>query len=146
MSKLNEKASQARRTRELTLQLVYQLYERDGEDPEDIFEGFVQEFVAPDETNLDSVHELFAGICEYREKFEDVLLENLIGWRPERVAHVDRAAIFIALYEIYFKSEKIPVAVAIDEAVELAKRYGTEVSGRFVNGVLGNIVRTGSLK
>jgi N utilization substance protein B len=53
---------------------------------------------------------------------------------------VDRVAIRLALYE-GFVTGRIPVAVAISEAVELAKRFGTEESGRFVNGVLGRIVR-----
>ena len=144
MSKLNERAAHARKARELALQLVYQLYVRAEDEPEEIYNGFAMNF-AFESPELEDAHILFAGVCEYKEKFEDVLLENLVGWRPERISPIDRAAIFIALYEIYFKTEQTPVAVAIDEAVELVKIYSGDDSGRFVNGVLGSIVRSSRL-
>lgn len=145
MSKLNEKAAHARMARELALKLVYQLYVCPEDDPEEIYNGFVMNFVTPDETALDMAYSLFTGVNANKEKFEYILLENLVGWRPERISPVDRAVIFIALYEIYFKEESTPVAVAINEAVELAKIYGGEDSGRFVNGVLGNVVRSNKI-
>ena len=70
-------------------------------------------------------------------------MDSIIGWIPEIMVAVNKAAISIALYEGII-SAKVPVAVAISEAVELAKSYGTSDSGRFVNGVLGRIVRKGT--
>ena len=69
------------------------------------------------------------------EAISDLLRENLIGWRPERMVAVDKVAISLALYEGVI-SKKVPIAVSISEAVELAKVFGTAESGRFVNGVL----------
>lgn len=77
---------------------------------------------------------------ENGEEISELLRDNIIGWRPERMVAVDKAAICIALYEGVI-SERVPIAVAISEAVELAKTFGTAESGRFVNGVLGRIVR-----
>lgn len=65
---------------------------------------------------------------------------SIVGWRPERMVLVDRVAIRLALFESLVE-KLIPVPVAISEAVELAKRFGTDESGKFVNGVLGKIVR-----
>ncbi|MDO4952446.1 MAG: transcription antitermination factor NusB [Synergistaceae bacterium] len=144
MNKLNEKALHARRARELALQLVYQLYARPDDEPDEIYNCFASDF-ASEAVDLDKARELFLGVCENKEKFEEILLENLVGWRPERISMVDKAAIFIALYEIYRSEKQTPVPVAIDECVEIAKRFGTDDSGRFVNGVLGNIVRNSNI-
>lgn len=145
MGRLNSKALNARRARELAIQLVYQFYTRPDDNFEEIYEGFVENF-ASDDTALDAACLLAKGVDENRETLEDLLIENLRGWRAERISIIDKAAIFVALYEMYMKEDRTPVAVAIDEAVELVKLYGTEDSGRFVNGVLGNIVRSGSIK
>jgi len=145
MSKLNSKALSARRARELAMQIVYQFYARPDDSFDEIYRGFAEDFAA-DDTALDAAHGIAKGVSENRDSLEELLIENLRGWRPERISIIDKAVIFVALYEAYMKQERTPVAVAIDEAVELVKRYGTDDSGRFVNGVLGNIVRSGSIK
>jgi N utilization substance protein B len=65
---------------------------------------------------------------------------NITGWAKERIAKVDLAILRLALYEIQFRDD-IPDSVAINEAIELAKKYSTDESGGFVNGVLGKIIR-----
>lgn len=144
MNKLNEKALHARKARELALQLVYQAYARPDDEPEEIYNCFASDF-ASEAVDLDKARELFLGVCGNKDKFEEILLENLVGWRPERISMVDKAAIFIALYEIYSSENPVPVPVAIDECVEIAKRFGSGDSGRFVNGVLGNIIRNNKI-
>ena len=62
-------------------------------------------------------------------------------WKLERMGGVDRAATRMAIYEIKFGESRIPPRAAVNEAVELAKHYGSEESGRFVNGILGSLVR-----
>jgi N utilization substance protein B len=83
---------------------------------------------------------LIRGVVERNVDIDRLIRTHITGWRPERMVVVDRVAIRLALYEGILTG-RIPVAVAISEAVELAKRFGTEESGRFVNGVLGRIVR-----
>ncbi len=86
--------------------------------------------------------ELFRGVRSNRAKIEDIIRENMESkWRPERLVAIDKAVISLALYEGTI-AQNVPVNVAISEAVEIAKAFGTEESGRFVNGVLGRIVRS----
>ncbi len=79
-------------------------------------------------------------IWQVREELDEILQKHVVNWRPERMATVDRAILRLALWEGALK-QSVPVAVAIDEAVELAKKFGSDESGRFVNGVLAKIVR-----
>jgi transcription antitermination protein NusB len=71
----------------------------------------------------------------------DVKLDKLAaGWTVERMASADRAVLRLPAYEVLYRDD-IPVGVSINEAVELAKRYGTDESPRFINGILGNLAR-----
>ncbi len=84
--------------------------------------------------------ELVAGVAEGLAEIDRRLGEAAEGWTVARMAAVDRAILRVACREI---DAGVPVAVAIDEAVEAAKELSTEDSGRFVNGVLGRIARGG---
>ena len=84
---------------------------------------------------------LVRGVCEHADDIDAMLREYIVGWRTERMVAVDRASIRLALYEGLI-SRKVPIAVAISEAVELTKMFGTEESSSFVNGALGRIVRS----
>lgn len=65
--------------------------------------------------------------------------ENGKGWKIDRMPAIDRNLLRIALYEMRYQDEKIEPAIAINEAVDLAKKYGTDASGRYVNGILGSL-------
>ncbi|WP_427868786.1 transcription antitermination factor NusB [Leucobacter luti] len=82
--------------------------------------------------------EIVDGVTDHRDEIDELLMSYAQGWSLERMPNVDRALLRLAAWEILFNDE-VPAAVAIDEAVELAKEYSTEDSGRFVNGVLGKI-------
>ena len=82
--------------------------------------------------------EIVDGVTDHREEIDELLMSYAQGWTLDRMPNVDRALLRLAAWEILFNAE-VPAAVAIDEAVELAKEYSTEDSGRFVNGVLGRI-------
>ncbi len=85
---------------------------------------------------------LYLGVRSNGPAIEDIIRVNMESkWRPERLVALDKAVIALALYEGTI-ANKVPVNVAISEAVEIAKAFGTEESGRFVNGVLGRIVRS----
>ena len=64
-----------------------------------------------------------------------------INWDVKRMPGIDRNILRLAIYEMLFAEEKIPVTVAVNEAVELAKIFGTDKSARFINGVLGKLMR-----
>ena len=126
------------RSREIALQLIYQLDVRPSANIDEAIELYPSE--GEPEGVFDYACELVRGVMDNMDAISDLLRENIIGWRPERMVAVDNVAISLALYEGII-SKKVPIAVSISEAVELAKVFGTEESGRFVNGVLGRIVR-----
>jgi N utilization substance protein B len=93
------------------------------------------------EYSLEYARELVSGIVENRFEIDGLIRMNMTGWRPERMGIIDRAAVFLGLYEGIVGC-KVDLPVAISEAVNLARLFGSDESARFVNGVLGKIVRT----
>jgi N utilization substance protein B len=85
------------------------------------------------------VDELCRGTARRQPELDGVIASHLSGWTLERLANSDRVVLRMALYELTHLPT--PAAVVINEAVDLAKRYGTDDSGAFVNGVLGAIQR-----
>lgn len=85
--------------------------------------------------------QLVLGVCEKRKEV-DVLIRNASkNWRLERMSRLDRCILRLAAFEMSFL-EDIPPKVSIDEALEIGKKFGSEDSGRFINGVLDNIYNT----
>lgn len=81
------------------------------------------------------------GVLQHQNEIDDELSTYAQGWSLTRMPALDRAILRLATWEILFNDE-IPDAVAIDEAVEMAKEYSTDSSAGFVNGLLGKIVST----
>lgn len=84
--------------------------------------------------------ELVAGVGEHGSEVDELIRRFSRGWALERMPAVDRALLRIGVYELLHRAD-VPTGVILSEAVELASRYSTEESGRFVNGVLGQIAR-----
>ena len=81
------------------------------------------------------------GVMDKSDELDDIIGEHLkIDWVVERLTVIDRIILKMAVYEMRY-SDDVPVAVAINEAVELAKEYSTEESPKFINGVLGSLVK-----
>jgi N utilization substance protein B len=85
--------------------------------------------------------ELVDGVSQHRDRIDAILTEYAEGWTVDRMPDVDRALLRIGVYELMWRDD-VPDAVAIDEAVELAKLLSTDESPRFVNGVLGRVLRS----
>jgi N utilization substance protein B len=81
---------------------------------------------------------LVEGVTAHQEELDALIKQHSEHWRLERMAAVDRNLLRLALYELLHQPE-IPAKVVINEAVELAKRYGSEESGSFINGILDRI-------
>ena len=81
------------------------------------------------------------GVMENLEAIDSKLSEYAVDWTVERMPATDRNILRIAVYEMLYAEEKIVPGVAINEAVEIAKLYGSEDAPRFINGVLGKMVR-----
>lgn len=84
--------------------------------------------------------EIVDGVTDHQKDIDEMITKFSEGWTLERMPSVDLALLRIASWEIHF-NEEVPVPVAINEAVILAGEYSTEDSGRFINGVLGNIAQ-----
>lgn len=91
------------------------------------------------------IQEKYAHVMEHIEEIDKKLNEISRGWRTGRMSRVDLTALRLAAYEIGYDQD-VPVGVAINEAVELAKKFGGEASGSFVNGILGKLAKTGETK
>lgn len=83
--------------------------------------------------------ELVSGVMEHKQAIDGMLQQFLTGWHIDRLSRVDRQVLRLACYEIVFRDD-VPPKAAINEAIELAKHFGTEESGKFVNGVLGKLL------
>ena len=84
--------------------------------------------------------QLVTGVVEHHAAIDQRIRRFATALPFEQMAAIDRSLLRLAIFEALYNSTTIPVGVAIDEAVELAKRYGSESSSRFVNGVLGRVV------
>jgi len=84
--------------------------------------------------------ELFFGAMEHLEEIDAMIKANTVGWKPERLSKVMLALIRLAIFEIKFYGDT-PASIAVNEAVELSKRYDDSGAHAFLNGVLGAIAR-----
>lgn len=82
--------------------------------------------------------ELVRGVLEKREELDGLIKRSSKNWRLERMSPVDRNILRVAVFEILYLQD-IPPKVSIDEGVELGKKFGTEESGSFINGILDHI-------
>ena len=81
-------------------------------------------------------------ILSKREKIDKLISEHAPAWPLEQIAPADLAILRLAIWELLFKKKEEPYKVVIDEAVEIAKEYGSESSPSFVNGVLGSVIKS----
>jgi len=128
-----------RRSRELAIQVLYHL-EFSKDDPAMAFDLICDDFGAPEDIKPFS-KELVLGVCVYLEGLDRLIDEASKNWRLERIAKVDRSILRLGAYELLYRDD-IPPKVSINEAVDLGKKFGTEESGAFINGVLDKIYST----
>ena len=83
---------------------------------------------------------LVSGTLEHRDEIDRLIREQAEHWRLERMPVVDRNILRLAVYEFLYETD-VPKLVVLDEAIELAKRFGSEQSGRFVNGLLDGLLK-----
>lgn len=92
-----------------------------------------------DETSREYVENVVKGVNEKLQEIDDSIRQYIsASWKIERLSKIDLSILRLGYYEIVYR-EDIPKGVAINEAVEIAKEYGSDQSGRFINGVLANI-------
>ncbi len=121
--------------RELMMQILYQM------DLNNDFSGETRDhYLQGKKTGEQAEYcqEIYDLSCEYKNRIDSLISQFSVKWKIERMPKTDIAILRVATAELLY-IENIPTAVSINEAVELAKKYGTEQSPRFVNAILGNI-------
>lgn len=88
------------------------------------------------------VSTLVNGVLEYQEDLDNQIRPLAPEWPLEQIARIDRNILRLGLFELLYRKEQVPPKVAINEAVELAKAFGSDNSSKFINGVLGTAFRT----
>ena len=125
-----------RQARELALQALYFLEEQRG-DPEQALDLFCGNFMPPRKSRAFFL-ELVRGVQQTRTEIDRIVESYSDHWKVFRMPRVDRNVIRVAVYEMLWL-EDIPAKVSINEAIDIGKRFGTDDSGAFINGILDRI-------
>ena len=125
-----------RRARRVTLETLYE-YDIVSHDPDEVLEQRLE--TSPMErAGVEFAQQLIHGVIAYQEQMDTLIARFAPEWPLDQMAVIDRNVLRIAIYE-FLATDETPVKVAINEAVELAKVYGSDSAPRFINGVLGTL-------
>jgi N utilization substance protein B len=127
-----------RKARETALQALYQV-ETTGENVDRAIADFAESFELSDQ-GAEFSWSLVRGVLERRAEIDEQIAAVTANWKVERLSRIDLCAIRVAVYEMLANPE-LPVEIIIDEAVEIARKFGTRESSKFVNGVLDPIAK-----
>lgn len=126
-------------TRELAFRLIYSS-EVQREMEEEQVTLFLQENAIEEKEEVEYINNIYQGIKENKEEITSLIATNLKEkWTMDRISKIDLSILEVAIFELIYA--KLPYKVAINEAVELAKKYGDDSSKSFVNGILASIVK-----
>jgi N utilization substance protein B len=129
-----------RRSRELALQALYEM-DVGGHEPVAALERLIAGSRVQ-EAQAQFARTLLTGVLDKREEIDQIIERTAPAWPTQQLAAVDRNLLRIAIRE-FLVDNLTPVGAAINEAVELAKKYGSDSSSRFINGVLGSVSASG---
>ena len=127
------------RGREVALQVLYQVEQNAGISAEEIHRFIVRRLLE-DRKLCEFTESLTAGVKEHQAELDAMISKVAENWRLDRMAAIDRNILRLGAYEMLHCPE-VPAKVAINEALELAKRYSTAQSSRFVNGILDRVLQ-----
>ncbi|MDO8690955.1 MAG: transcription antitermination factor NusB [Dehalococcoidia bacterium] len=130
-------SSARRRAREIALQALYEI-DTTGHDPQEVLARIVEETSRPGD-DPGFAESRVAGMLEHRQEIDLQIRKAAPSWPLDQISKIDVNILRLAIFEILFDNE-VPLKVAINEAIELAKTFGGDKSPKFVNGVLGTIV------
>jgi len=140
-----------RKSRESALQALFSIDMHDGQSgpwSDEEIERLDRMIEVP-QASRDYFLELVKGVSRFLVDIDQCISDTSSNWKLSRMSAVDRNIIRIAVYEMRYRDD-IPPAVAINEAIEVAKKFGTEKSGPFINGILDNLyihfIRNGQAK
>jgi N utilization substance protein B len=125
------------RGREIALQVLYQTEQNPEMGPAEV-RGFIERRLLGDRKLMEFAEGLVAGVQTHRATIDGLIADAAENWRLDRMAAIDRNILRLGAYEMLHCPD-VPTKVAINEALELAKRYSTAQSSRFVNGILDRL-------
>ncbi len=125
-----------RQSREIALQILFQAEFTPQLSPSDIAQLYEE---SVDRETLDYAEELIEGVSQHKIQIDAKIQAASRHWKIDRMAGVDRNILRLSVYELKFAAHPLKENIVIDEAVEIAKKFGTTDSGAFVNGVLDQI-------
>jgi len=128
-----------RRAREYALQMLFQLDLTDTKSNDDLLKDFWENIDEENELK-EFANEIIRGTRENIDAIDEIIKKVAEHWSIERMAIVDRNILRAATYELLYRPD-IPPSVTIDEAIEISKKYSTEDSASFINGILDKIVK-----
>ncbi len=131
---------QRRKGREVLLQLLFQEEMNFSKDRECLLKNFWSDFPS-DPLISEWAQDLYLKIADKKEELDKVIESHSQNWKMYRMSPIDRNILRTATYELFYEKET-PGEVVLNEAIEIAKRFGNEDSASFVNGVLDNIWKT----
>ena len=127
--------------RTLVLQTLFEWdFNQQRQDSQVILNNQKKEFGGLDFDDHDFSNDLLAAVIKHQPEIDQLISQYAPEWPLEQITYVDRNVLRLGIYELKF-SYDIPPKVAINEAIELAKAYGGDSSGKFINGVLGTIFK-----
>ncbi|MEA5047642.1 MAG: transcription antitermination factor NusB [Eubacteriales bacterium] len=94
-----------------------------------------------DDADKTYIEQIMAGVKSHAQEIDEIISRYSKDWSIDRIARVDLSILRVAVFEMLYRAEDVPTGAAINEAVELAKRYGGEKSYAFINGILGSVSR-----
>ena len=126
--------------RELAFKLIYSLEIQKTENKKEQIETFIENNDIEDKNAKKYIEDAILGIESNKDKIIKEIKKNLKSdWKIERISRIDLSILELAIYEMVYK--KLPFKVVINEAVELAKKYGEDTSKNFVNGILASVIK-----
>ena len=128
-----------RELREQIFKMLFRIEFHEGMEMEEQMQLFLEEEEEISKEDSEYIRNKYENIVEHLEEIDASVNEKAKGWKTCRMAKVELSLIRLAVYEIQY-DEDIPAGVAINEAVELAKKYGADSSPAFINGVLAKFV------
>lgn len=127
-----------RKVRKYAFELVFGYEFNKEEAALSYYEKAYDNFICEDDEE-ESVKNLFLGICDNVESIDTIIKDNLSGWKINRISKASLSLMRLSVYEMLFA--KLPAAISINEAVELAKEYCEDGAATYINGVLNNIAK-----
>jgi N utilization substance protein B len=124
-------------SREFSMQLLFQMEIQKEDRHEQLLTAFEERERAFSQNDRNYIENVVAGVFENVSSIDDLIEKSAKGWKLQRISRIDLSILRLCIYEIMYR-EDIPFTVSVNEAVELAKKYGTEESASFINGILSN--------